>query len=179
MLTVVGLALGVIGAVLFVVPQRSAGASESDADVEIVAQATKFAESFATYDSADPEGFQKRVLPLMTKEYGKRTETETSQLFPALADKKLKSADAKVKAVAVESSDSDSAKVLVVIDATATNSDVAQPTLMQMRWIVSMQKEGGQWLADAYQMVEAGVADAAGGQVPAPSATTPSSGAGQ
>lgn len=167
---VLGLALVVVGSVMFVVPERSSAAKEPARDLQIVSQATSFATEFNTYDSADLEDYQRRLRGILTEGYAADSTKTTTALFEVIAPKKQKSTDPKVKAVAIESSDSDSAKVLVVVDATVTNTDLDEPSLRQMRWIVSMQKEKGDWRVDAFESVPA--EPASGSEVtPTPSAS--------
>lgn len=174
-----GLVLLVVGGVLFLIPQQSSEGSEPDRNVQIVSRATEFATQYNTYDAADLDGYQKRLDGLLTDEFATDNDKATSMYFEVLEPKKQVSKDPKVKSVAIESSDSDSAQVLVAVDATVYNTDLGQDTLSQMRWIVSMQKEDGEWRVDAFQPVNAAPATGQQATPSAPTPTTPSTGADQ
>lgn len=172
---VLGLALLVVGAVLFAMPSKADSDSDSDSSVQIVSQVTDFVTQYNTYDAADLADYQKRLDGLMTKEFDADNDKTTALFFDVLKDKKQTSSDPKIKSIAIESADSDSAKVLVAVDATVANTDLGKPTLSQMRWIVSMQFEDGQWRVDAFESVAAQPASGqAAGATPTPTAPTPS-----
>ncbi len=166
-----GLALAVVGAVMFLVPQRDAGAAQGSQDSAIVARATAFATEYNTYDADDLEDYQQRLSGILTKEFAATNAETTKGFFPVLREKKQTSADPKVKQVAIESQDADSAKVLVVVDATVKNTDIDGSELRQFRWELSLQKEGGSWKVDAFESVAA--QPATGGEAPAVPTPTP------
>jgi len=130
---VLGLALLVVGAVMFAVPQRANSGAEPARNVQIVAATSEFVTQYNTYDAADLGGYRKRLDGLMTEGFAADNDKTTATYFEILKPKKQISKDPKIKSVAVEDSDSDSARVLVAVDATVSNTDLKEPALSQMR----------------------------------------------
>lgn len=180
-----GLVLAIVGAALFVVPQRGGAAGDSAESKQVVSRVKDFAVAYNTYDVADVKEYQARMSGLLTAGYDRDFVKITDALFAAIKDKKQKSGDAVVRDVAVETLDEDSAVVLAVVDATVTNTDNEGEVLRQFRWSINLQKVSGQWRVSRFESVAAQPADApepgtadpsaTGAPVPTDTATTPSS----
>lgn len=172
---VLGLVLAVVGAVLFVVPSRSADAGESADSKAALAAVSDFSIAYNTYDVADSQDYQQRVTGLLTSDYSKEFKQLTTALFTAIKSKKQKSSGAVVRDVAVESIDGDSAVVLAVVDAKVTNTDTEQAILRQFRWTVNLQKVGSAWKISRFESVAAqpaGGTDGGASATPTPTAPT-------
>ena len=171
---VLGLALAVVGGVLWVVPSQAGEARDAAAEKAVVSRVSDFATTYNTYDVADVDDYQQRMEGLLTADYYADFVELTDALFEAIEDKQQISGDAVVKDVAVESIDDDSAVALAVVDAQVTNTDNEGAVLRQFRWTVNLQLVDGQWRVSQFESVAAQPADAPqteDGEQPAPGDT--------
>lgn len=166
---VLALVLAVIGLVLFVVPSRGGGASDSAEPKQVVSRVNDFAVAYNTYDVADPQEYQQRLEGLLTTDYNAEFVKITDALFEAIKDRKQISSGASVLAVALESLDDDSAVALVVVDAKVTNTDNENAILRQFRWTINLQKVSGEWRVSQFASVAAQPANLGDPDAPAPS----------
>lgn len=170
---VLGLVLGLVGAVLFALPSRGGETADSAEAKQVVARVTDFAIAYNTYDVADAKEYQDRLSGLLTSDYQEEFVKITDALFTAIKDKKQTSGGAQVLSVGIQSMDDDSAVVLAVIDAKVTNTDNEAAILRQFRWMIDLSKVDGTWRVAKFESVAALPADSeeGGEATPDPSAS--------
>ncbi len=159
--TIVGIVLAVAGALLVGFGDRLAGASEPSGTASAVAVSQDFAVAYNTYDVADPEDYKERLEGLLTDDYREQAFSVIDAIFEALAEKEQTSGDADVLAVGVPSIDDDSAQTLVAVDATISNTDVADAGVERhFRWKLSLVRDGDDWKVDGFESVASVEAEA-------------------
>jgi hypothetical protein len=117
---------------------------------KVKATAEQFCLRVDDFDGADPDGYRKSVVALLTTKYKADFDNSFAQV-EKLGIQAGQKGQGVVKASGIQDIDSDSATVLVAHDNTITTSE---GTIQRHhRWSVSLVKVGSRWLVDNFVQV--------------------------
>jgi hypothetical protein len=157
---VVGVLIGVAGLTL---PQLIGPRDEFAADRQaVITRASDFAVTFNTFSGGKKSDYQRRLKPLMTDSFYRKTVKITNLLFQVVKDRKQSSGDVNVLSVAVDRIDQDSASAIIAFDAAVHRGDSKQALPRSFRWQIDLRKVRGKWLvnqADDVPPIEATLGD--------------------
>lgn len=143
---VVGVLVGAVGLLL---PQVMGSRDEFGADRQAaITRASDFAVTFNTFSADQKADYHRRLKPLMTTSFHRKTVEITNQLFDIVKDRKQSSGDVRVISVAVDRIDRGSASVIIAFDSAVRRGDSEQALSRSFRWRVDLKKTRGEWLVN-------------------------------
>lgn len=157
---VVGVLVGAAGLALpHLLGSRDEYAAERQA---VITRASDFAVTFNTFSADKKSDYQRRLKPLMTDSFYRKTVKITNLVFQVVKDRKQSSGDVNVLSVAVDRIDQDSASAIIAFDTAVHRGDSKQALPRSFRWQMDLRKVRGKWLvnqADDVPPIEATLGD--------------------
>lgn len=119
--------------------------AEDDRDAEVRAAAESAVTAVLSYDYRRLEAGVEDTMPLLTGDAAAQYE-EVQRPLADSAPRLKAVVTAQVDAATVLESDEDSARVLLFVDQVSTSKKLAEPETDQSRVVVTMEREGDDWL---------------------------------